>query len=105
MPLRGPRKPQKRLLSRTRRETLGEPVLEGWITTREAAALTGYTTAYIRQLAIRGRVEAQKVGRDWLISRESLLAYKRKMDALGPQKHNPWREDLGRRGRRRENDE
>jgi hypothetical protein len=48
----------------------------------------------MRQLAQRGRVEARKVGRDWLVNRESLLAYKRAMDRLGNQKHNPWREDL-----------
>ncbi len=80
-------------------------VLEGWITTREGAALTGYSTAYIRQLAIKGRIEARKAGRDWLIGRESLLAYKRRMEALGSQKHNPWREDLGRQGRRRKADD
>lgn len=67
---------------------------EGWITTREAAELTGYTTAYIRMLCIGGKLQAQKWGRDWAIERASLLAYKARMDTLGPQKHNPWREDL-----------
>jgi len=80
-------------------------VLEGWITAAEAAALTGYTVPHIRRLARQGRIEAQKVGRDWLIGRESLLAYKRQMEALGSQKHNPWREDLGRQGRRRKADD
>jgi excisionase family DNA binding protein len=49
---------------------------EGWITTEEAAKLVDYAPAYIRRLAISGRIEAQKVGRDWLISQDSLLAYK-----------------------------
>jgi excisionase family DNA binding protein len=78
--------------------------LEGWITTMEAANLTGYTIVYIRRLARIRRVEAVKTGRDWLILRSSLLAYKARMDVLGPQKHNPWREDLQTGGRRGEQD-
>ena len=74
-------------------EQIGE-----WITTNQAQALTGYSQAYMRQLARSGGVEARKVGRDWLIHRESLLAYKRAMDALGPEKHNPWRDDLADKG-------
>lgn len=65
--------------------------IEGWINTKEAAALTGYTRVYLRELIKRHRVEAVKVGRDWLINQASLLAYKEQMDQLGPQKHNPWR--------------
>jgi len=76
---------------------------EGWVNTTEAAELTGYSQAYMRQLIQKKQIEAVKVGRDWLINRESLLAYKHQMDVLGPEKHNPWREDLtdqerGRRG-------
>jgi len=74
--------------------------LQEWITTNLAQALTGYSQAYMRQLAQRGRVEARKVGRDWLVNRESLLEYKLAMDRLGSQKHNPWRDDLAE-GRRR----
>jgi excisionase family DNA binding protein len=70
----------------------------------EAANLTGYTIVYIRRLARIRRVEAVKTGRDWLILRSSLLAYKARMDVLGPQKHNPWREDLQTGGRRGEQD-
>ena len=78
-----------------------EPIAEGWITTEQAEALTGYVSAYLRRLCNRGRVEARKVGRDWLINQESLLAYKAEMDALGDQRHNPWRKDLARQGRGR----
>ena len=78
-----------------------EPVTEGWITTEEAAKLTGYVPAYLRRLAGQGQVEARKVGRDWLINRESLLDYKAQMDDLGPAKHNPWRKELAERGRGR----
>lgn len=73
---------------------MSEPISEGWLTTDQARILAGYATAYLRRLAHQGRIEARKVGRDWLISQESLLAYKARMDALGTQRHNPWREEL-----------
>ena len=74
-----------------------------WITTTEAAELTGYSPAYMRTLARRGRVTALKAGRDWLISRESLLAYRAQIDRLGAQKYNPWRDDLVITGQGRQN--
>ena len=76
-------------------------ILENWLTTKQAKELTGYTMVYLRRLANQRQVEARKVGRDWLINQESLLAYKARMDALGPQRHNPWREDLAQQGRGR----
>ena len=63
--------------------------------------MTGYSEAYIRRLAKQGKILARKVGRDWLIDRESLQAYKEQMDSLGDQRHNPWREDLAAKGRGR----
>ena len=65
--------------------------IDGWLTTRGAAELSGYSAKYLRRLARQGRIDARKVGRDWLINRESLLAYVAEMDCLGPAKHNPWR--------------
>lgn len=73
---------------------------EGWLSTREAAELTGYSVQYVCRLARKGRIKAHQVGH-WLIKRESLLDYKRRMDRLGRQKHNSWREDLGTQGRGR----
>ncbi len=84
---------------------MATPVMEGWITVQEAATLTGYTPAHIRYLTRKGKVEAQKTGRDWMILRSSLLAYRARMNTLGPQKHNPWREDLATEGRGRRPDE
>jgi excisionase family DNA binding protein len=78
-----------------------DSTLENWLTTSQAKKLTGYTAIYLRRLANRKQVEARKIGRDWLINQESLLTYKAQMDALGPQRHNPWREDLARQGRGR----
>jgi len=77
---------------------------EEWLTTEQAAQLTGYSQAYMRQLAERGRVMALKAGRDWLLQRASLLEFAAQMEALGTDKHNPWkgdREDLAVQGRGR----
>lgn len=75
-----------------------EPTLTGWLTTAHAEALTGYAAAYLRRLAGRGRIVAQKVGRDWLIQQESLVTYQAQMTQLGRQRHNPWRPDLRGQG-------
>lgn len=65
---------------------------EDWITTNEAAELTGYERDHIRRLAASSRVKAQKFGRDWMINRVSLLAYVRKVEELG-QKRGPKKGD------------
>jgi excisionase family DNA binding protein len=65
--------------------------LTDWITTAEAAELTGYDPAHIRWLIRENRIKGKKFGRDWMVDRETLLDYKRKMDELGSGKHDPWR--------------
>jgi excisionase family DNA binding protein len=62
-----------------------------WITTSEASLLTGYATAYFRQLIKRGRLQARKRGRDWFLDKVEVLAYADEMERLGEQKYNPWR--------------
>lgn len=62
-----------------------------WVTTREAARLTGYDTSTICVALRKGHIEGKKIGRDWLVLRDSLLEYKRQMDSLGTDKHNPTR--------------
>jgi excisionase family DNA binding protein len=62
-----------------------------WITTKEAAELTGYTSARFRQLALKGVIVARKWGRDWFLNRKSVLAYAEEMDRLGTAKHDPTR--------------
>jgi excisionase family DNA binding protein len=64
-------------------------VAEGWITTSEAVDLTGYGAEYLRQLARKGAIEARKFAGRWLFSRDDLLGYKARMDALGRKKHDP----------------
>ena len=66
-------------------------VKEGWIDTDEASALSRYSLRYLRQLAREDRIEAHKIGRDWLFNRDSLIAWLEEMRTLGTQKHNPLR--------------
>ncbi len=65
--------------------------MDDWITTAEAATLSGYHPEYLRELARAGKFRAQKWGRDWQISRSSLLDYLRKVEKLG-EKRGPKRD-------------
>jgi excisionase family DNA binding protein len=60
-----------------------------WITTSEAAELTGYDPAHIRWLVRNGHIQGRKFGRDWMVERKRLLQYKQQMDELGSAKHDP----------------
>jgi excisionase family DNA binding protein len=62
-----------------------------WITTAEAAELTGYHVRYLRQLVNEGKVYATKRGGIFWIDKKSALGYADKMKQLGPAKHDPWR--------------
>ena len=62
-----------------------------WITTKEAAELTGYSPVSVRWMVREGKIEGQKFGRDWLVKRASVLEYTRRMKELGSDKHDPWR--------------
>jgi len=44
-------------------------------TTRELAEKAEVTQAYIRQLCIAGRIKAEKIGRDWIISAREALKF------------------------------
>jgi excisionase family DNA binding protein len=63
--------------------------LKEWLSTEDAAKLTGYHVKYLRRLVRKKRIVARKISRDLLINRKSLLAYKAKMDSLGTAKHDP----------------
>ena len=54
-----------------------------WITTAEAAQLSGYSTYHIRDLICYGKVQAQKFGTVWQVDRRSLLAYVKSAGELG----------------------
>lgn len=62
-----------------------------WITTSEAAELTGYGMARFRQLASQGKVEGQKSGRDWFLEKSSVLEGAEQMRHVGSAKQDPWR--------------
>jgi excisionase family DNA binding protein len=48
---------------------------EDWITTNEAADLSGYHPDYIRKLLQGGKLNGRKFGPVWQVSKQSLLAY------------------------------
>ena len=54
-----------------------------WITTKEAAELSGYHMKHIRRLILAGKVKGRKVSIVWLVDRASLLSYVRKAEKLG----------------------
>jgi excisionase family DNA binding protein len=48
---------------------------DDWITTQEAAELSGYHPEHLRRLLKRGDIEGRKVSIVWLINRRSLLEF------------------------------
>jgi len=48
---------------------------EQWITTTDAKTLTGYNAEHIRRLVRAGKIKSKKWGKEWMIERNSLLAY------------------------------
>ena len=56
---------------------------EEWITTAEAAELTGYTRRHVRQLITMGLVNGRKFGDVWQVNKASLVAYAREAEHKG----------------------
>lgn len=48
---------------------------EEWITTSEAAQITGYNEEYIRRLARKEKIKARKFGTIWQVHAASMLRY------------------------------
>ncbi len=71
-----------------------------WITTREAAELSGYRPLNIIRLVHKGHVRGVKFGRDWIVNKADVLAYVAEIERLGRAKFDPWRT-----GARRKDDE
>ncbi|MBI4199707.1 MAG: helix-turn-helix domain-containing protein [Chloroflexi bacterium] len=46
-----------------------------YMTTPEASETLGYTIQHTRRLVREGRLQGAKIGRDWLILRESVAEY------------------------------
>jgi len=57
-----------------------------WISVKEAAKYTGYSTGHIRYLLIHGLVEGRKFGRDWFTTKEALNKYLATNPRPGPKK-------------------
>lgn len=48
---------------------------EEWLTTQQAADLTGYHMVYIRDLVRAEQIKGRKWGQAWQVNKASLLAY------------------------------
>lgn len=59
---------------------------ETYITTSQAADLTGYTESYIQNLARAGKLQATKIGKAWAICQRSILQYGKKQEPKPRQK-------------------
>lgn len=57
--------------------------MEDWLTTYQAAELSGYNPDYIRQLIRAEKVIGRKWGPSWQVSRQSLEEYVNRADKFG----------------------
>ena len=58
-------------------------IQDEWLTTSEAAQLSGYHVERIRELIREGRINARKFGPVWAVNRKSLLSYLQQMSQIG----------------------
>jgi len=57
--------------------------MEEWLTSYDAAHMSGYNPDYIRQLIRSKKVTGRKWGPSWQVNRESLKAYMKKAEKMG----------------------
>lgn len=60
-----------------------------WITTEEAAEISGYHPEHVRWLARGGKIGAEEKRRDWWIDRDRFRKYLAPVEALGAKKFDP----------------
>ena len=60
-----------------------------WITTQEAAELSGYHVNYIRQLLQADKLHGRKWGQAWQVSRQSLREYLETAETLPDKRWGP----------------
>lgn len=60
-----------------------------WITTEEAAEISGYHVNYVRRLMRQGKIEGRKAGTMWWIDRDSLKEYLALVEELGSKRFGP----------------
>ena len=56
---------------------------EIWITTSEAANISGYHPDYVRKLLQSDKIVGRKWGQTWMVNRESLSAYLKAVQSKG----------------------
>lgn len=62
---------------------------DDWITTQEAAELSGYHVNYLRKLIRRGDIRGRKVSIVWLVDRPSLLEYMAQAEKSDDKRRGP----------------
>ena len=60
-----------------------------WITTQEAAELSGYHPDHLRRLIRAGEIRARKFSILWLVDRQSLLDYMAQAKESGDKRRGP----------------
>ena len=60
-----------------------------WITTQEAAELSGYHPEHLRRLIKQGDIKARKISIVWIINRQSLLEYVTQAKESGDNRRGP----------------
>jgi len=71
--------------------------MEEWLTTYDAANISGYNPDYIRQLIRSKKVLGRKWGPSWQVSRQSLIAYLANTEKLGEKRGAKTKPDSKRR--------
>ena len=71
--------------------------MEEWLTSYDAAQMSGYNPDYIRQLIRSKKVLGRKWGYTWQIHRQSLLAYMATAEKQGERRGPKPRPDSKRR--------
>jgi excisionase family DNA binding protein len=59
-------------------------LFDDWLTTEEAAKMSGYHIEYVRRLARSGIVTARKWGHEWMVDRQSFQEYLASEKKPGP---------------------
>ena len=62
---------------------------DDWITSTEALQITGFNADYLRRILRSGKVKARKWGREWQVSKSSLLKYLRTGDESPDKRRGP----------------
>ena len=60
-----------------------------WLTTEQAAELSGYHVNYLRKLIRRGDIRARKLSFLWLVNRQSLLDYMAQAEQSDDKRRGP----------------